>query len=459
MVNEISLRKGTTFDTIEVKGQGLGVNTCEVEVQFGDMVCTVKGISELGFFCSIDSGNNPTVGLLQEISILIKNRGYALIDIEKRMDRSFALIPAIRTISPEMGSSAGGSLIAISGTGFSDDKEKLTVSIGGYNCPVESSSFTQITCVSPAQAAGAKTVEVTILAATGSPVMAVCKHLSGVCTFSFSSSVTPTLTSVVPNAITGTGEVNMILTGTNLMSSVNGATVHIGNQQCIVQSQSVDSIACSITNLPLGENLVQAAVTGYGNAVSSLVVTSPPIISSISPNAGSIYGGTTLTFNGNGFTLEASVDIGGVPCEVEAATLSELICKTGAHAAGTSQVVIEIGSVTYPQQTYEYQQNISPEILSISPLTGSHGETVTITGQNFLPVSKVTIGEKECTLTSETANQIQCTTAPHAVGPQSVVVQTIHGKSNSNIQYEYILELSMTTPISGEHIISISYLN
>lgn len=413
-------------------------------------MCTVQGIGDSGFFCTIDSGNNPTVGVLQEISVLIKNRGYALINIEKRVDRSFALFPAIRTVSPQSGSTAGGTLVTISGTGFPEEEDKVTVSIGGYICHVESSLSTEITCKSSAQTVGTKDVEVTVITTTGSEIMAVCKHASGSCTFLYSSTATPVVTIVTPDAITGTTETTLTLTGSNLKSMVEGATVLVGDQECTVQSQSVDTITCTITNLPLGLNDISVDVAGFGSALSSLTVTSPAIISSVTPVLGSVYGGTTITFMGNGFTSDATVSIGGVACEVKSASLSEMKCITGAQVAGSYPVSVQVGSVTYPQQNYEYKQEISPEVTSITPSNGGHGLTVTIAGQNFVSPSKVTIGEAECTVVSETAIQIVCTTTPHAVGSQNVVVETQHGISNHNVQYEYVLSVTSFNPTSGK---------
>ncbi|XP_061164553.1 fibrocystin-L-like [Saccostrea echinata] len=448
-VTGVSRNEGTTFDTITVTGQGISNNICELEVKFGDNVCSVKGQGDGKFDCCIDSSNSPTVGLLQEISVLVKNRGFALLQTEKRLERSFALVPAVKTISPSSGSTAGGTPITITGTGFTEDKERVVVTIGGYICPVKSTSFTQITCLSSAQIVGTKTIEVKVITNTGIQVMAICKHTSGSCVFSYATSMTPELTSVNPESITGTSQTTLTLTGTNLKSTVVGATVHIGNEECAVQSQTVDTITCTITNLPLGQNAVRVSVSGFGSAVSSLEVASPAVISSLTPSSGSVYGGTVIHVQGNGFTQDANITIGGVSCQLISATLSDLQCTTGAHAAETSQVDIQVGSETYPQETFTYSEGISPKITSISPNQGNHGVQVTISGQNLSPVQRVTIGEAECTVVSSTATEITCTTTPHAVGPQSVVVHTNHGISNGDIQYEYTLGLSAVNPSSG----------
>jgi len=54
--------------------------------------------------------------------------------------------PILDSISPEMGTSAGGVLITLSGTGFLNDPAKTKVYIDGVSCSVNSATTTQITC-------------------------------------------------------------------------------------------------------------------------------------------------------------------------------------------------------------------------------------------------------------------------------------------------------------------------
>jgi len=56
------------------------------------------------------------------------------------------------------------------------------------------------------------------------------------------------------------------------------------------------------------------------------------VISSVSPNTGSMQGGTTLTINGENFCNNAQypvvVNVGGQPCTVVNASLTSILCQT-----------------------------------------------------------------------------------------------------------------------------------
>ena len=61
-----------------------------------------------------------------------------------------------------------------------------------------------------------------------------------------------------------------------------------------------------------------------------------PIIKEMSPQLGSIAGGTEVTIRGHGFSMDEediSIDIGGSKCVVESSTLEEIICVTEEQAA------------------------------------------------------------------------------------------------------------------------------
>ena len=74
----------------------------------------------------------------------------------------------------------------------------------------------------------------------------------------------------------------------------------------------------------------------YNNKTSELVTACSAIndvtytleVTAISPEYGSLLGGTTITLTGAGFG-NTSVTLGGVPCDVTSDTETELVCVTG----------------------------------------------------------------------------------------------------------------------------------
>lgn len=66
-----------------------------------------------------------------------------------------------------------------------------------------------------------------------------------------------------------------------------------------------------------------------------------PTVVSISPNSGPQAGGTSVAVFGTGFKRGATVAIGGVACtSVQWIAPQEILCVTGAHAAGAVNVVV-----------------------------------------------------------------------------------------------------------------------
>ncbi len=82
-----------------------------------------------------------------------------------------------------------------------------------------------------------------------------------------------------------------------------------------------------------------------------------PTVSGVSPPSGPTTGGTPITVTGSGFLDGATVTVGGVGCSpVTFVSATELKCTTGAHAAGTTDVVVtnpdlqtatKVGAFTY----------------------------------------------------------------------------------------------------------------
>lgn len=81
-------------------------------------------------------------------------------------------------------------------------------------------------------------------------------------------------------------------------------------------------------------------IEGYQNpymAVNNYI----PSFASIAPTSGAAAGGTAVAVYGAGFRRGATVTIGGVLCtSVQWIAPEELLCITGAHAAGAVNVVV-----------------------------------------------------------------------------------------------------------------------
>ncbi|HWX73764.1 MAG TPA: IPT/TIG domain-containing protein, partial [Solirubrobacteraceae bacterium] len=82
---------------------------------------------------------------------------------EQRLEKA---PPTITRVSPKRGPSAGGTVVTISGSGFSEAK---TVSFGGFSGEILGVSATTIQVKSPAHAKGTVEVSVTTAVGTSAP--------------------------------------------------------------------------------------------------------------------------------------------------------------------------------------------------------------------------------------------------------------------------------------------------
>lgn len=196
---------------------------------------------------------------------------------------------------------------------------------------------------------------------------------------------------------------------------------------------------------------------GIGNVVSAVNLTSSAAISSVSPTSGSTYGGVLLTINGNGFAKVASniqVRVGSSTCTIVQTTPGQVKCIVPAQGSNTSPASISVisNSVTFPSSsTFTYSSSVTPTISSISPTSGTAGQTLTISGSNFVNgQTSVTIGGTTCAIVSVSSSSITCTVSSSPAGTQSVIVSVATvGTSNTNIQFQYALQVSSISPTQG----------
>ena len=153
------------------------------------------------------------------LKVLIQGVGYSKEGTTGSSLFSYTL--AVTGISPSSGSIYGGTLITITGKNFSPINNQNQVFIGDVInnlCDIVSSSFTQIVCqtrVAPAEAqVGAQTVYVYQRVQD----LAVCS-ISGGCSFTFDSTISPQVTS---SSITARAGDSVVLNGTKLAPQSGG---------------------------------------------------------------------------------------------------------------------------------------------------------------------------------------------------------------------------------------------
>ena len=155
--------------------------------------------------------------------------------------------------------------------------------------------------------------------------------------FTYSASLTPSVTSVSSDLLTVIGGVLLKIQGTSFIStSGSDPIVKIGGKPCVVVNSSDTEISCTTPPNSPGKHRLAVIIEGKGLALISQLWKSVEYVlyvENIYPKHGSVLGGTTLTLEGAGFVTNASkvhVIIGKRKCDVISSTENKIQCKTKA---------------------------------------------------------------------------------------------------------------------------------
>ena len=309
--------------------------------------------------------------------------------------------PTLVSITPTSGAIGGGTTLSLIGNGFLPG---ASISVGGVNCnSVSVPSSTLATCTTGPHSAGA--VDVTITNADGqfSTLPSAFTYRSG-----------PTLTSISPQAGPLTGGTVVTLSGSNFIA---GASVTLRGVPCsAVTVVSATQITCTTPVNTAGavDVTVINPDSQSSTLASSYVYQAPPNVTSISPTAGSIAGGTILTLTGTGFLAGATVNMEGTGCNsVTVVSSTTMTCTTSAHAAGTLNVTVTNTDGQFSTLSSAYTYQPGPAVTSVSPAGGilTGGTLITVTGSGFGPSAAVTLDGLTCTgVVVVNSTQITCNT-------------------------------------------------
>lgn len=210
----------------------------------------------------------------------------------------------------------------------------------------------------------------------------------------------------------------------------------------------VSSISAGVTDLT-GNTLVTTLPSGQNLADNADVVidASPPTVTAISPQGGANTGGTSVTITGTNFDLALTdVQIGGSACTgVTVNSATELTCTTGVNTTGFKNIVVtNLDSTTGTMLAgYIYSPEVTVTGVSQSTGTIGGGETITITGTNFvfpsIGVTSVVIGGIGCgTVTALSTTELTCVTGAAAVaGTYDINVIQYHQTATLSSSFTY----------------------
>jgi hypothetical protein len=380
-ISSVSPASGTTVGGTSVFISGSSFSTA-TSVAFGGVQATaIQVINDITIQATTPA---HAAGL---VDIVIVNAGGTGTGVGKY---TYVLPPApvVSSITPNTGSSVGGTAVTITGTNLS---AATSVTIGGNAAVgVVVVNDTTITATTPP---GVVSPAVNVVVTTPSGTSGASGN--GLYTY---TTPTPTVTAIGPTSGSTAGGTFVTITG----SHFTGATsVTIGGTAVTSFTVSSDTAITATTGAHAAQVGVDVVVTtpagNSGTTGNGLYTygTPPPTVTSISPNFGPSVGGTAVTITGSAFTGTTAVTIGGIAATgVVVVDDNHITATTAAHAAGVVNVAVTtpIGTGT-GVGLYTYTPP-PPTVTSVSPNSGhTTGFTpITITGTRFTGVVLVTVG-------------------------------------------------------------------
>ena len=351
--------------------------------------------------------------------------------------------PTISGISPNSGPTSGGQTVVITGSNFVGVTQ---VGIAGTSVSYTVNSPNQITAITPPFST-IGSVSVTV-ATAGATALA-----PNIYTY---STVTPqpTISGISPNSGPTSGGQTVVITGANFVG-VN--SVSIAGTSVSYTVNSATQITATTPPFSTAQSVSVAVGTARGtalvsNAYTYSTVTPQPTITSISPNNGPTSGGQTVVITGANFVGVTSVGIAGTSVSYTVNSPTQITATTPSFSTigSVSVTVATARGTAFASNIYTYSTvTPQPTISSISPNSGptSGGQTVVISGANFVGVTSVGIAGTSVPFTVNSPTQITATTPPFSIAQSvSVTVAAPRGTALASNIYTYTPGSLSSTP-------------
>jgi hypothetical protein len=184
-----------------------------------------------------------------------------------------------------------------------------------------------------------------------------------------------------------------------------------------------------------------------GDKVTVMVATTTiPAVTAISPNAGPLGGGNSITITGTNLNLATNVYFGTIPATSYLVNSASQITATApAQQAGPVDITVAANngtSVTSAADQFTYEG--PPTVTGVSPSSGptTGGTLVTITGTNLLGASQIYFGATPAPLYSiNSATQITVTAPPVSSAENAQITVTTPSGTSAIVpadQFTYI---------------------
>jgi YD repeat-containing protein len=335
--------------------------------------------------------------------------------------------PAVTSVAPTTG--AVGTSVTVTGLRFGTIQGTSSVTFNGLAGTPTAWSDTTISVPVPA---GAKSGPIAVT-------------VQGLVSNTTSFGVPPVVSSVVPNI--GAKDTLVTITGTNFGDTQSGGSITFNGNYAFLANWTDTSIT---TQVPAGSSSGPVVVVA-SSPVGALISNGVPFtvganIVAMTPNSGPV--GTSVAISGSlfGNTQGAStVAFNGMASNPSSWRDNTILAPVPVGAT-TGPIVVTVGGVGINGPTF----TVVPGITNLSPLSGSAGTSVTITGSGFglaQGSSQVTFNSVAAIPTSWGATSI-VVPVPAGATSGSVLV-TVSGVSSNPVTFGVGPQISSLSSTSG----------
>ncbi len=351
--------------------------------------------------------------------------------------------PILTSLSPASGVAGTSIGVTLAGSNFATGAS-INISGSGVTASnvvvVNSSQITSTLVIAPNAAPGSYSVGV--VTSSGS---------SGAMPF-IVSAAPPILTSLSPaSGVAGTS-IGVTLAGSNFATgasiNISGAGVTASNV-VVVNGSQITATLMIAANALSGSYPVAVTTTGGSSGMVPFTVslTSPPVLTSLTPASGVAGTSTSVTLSGSNFAAGSAISISGSgltaasvavvnSSQITAALVISANAAPGPHGVQVTGTNGSTGQLTFTVNP----ANGLPTVTSVTPATGARGTAVavTITGTNFISGAGLrlsglgaSINRSDVVVNQNTITATFTLTPTAVLGVHNVYVVTSAGTSNT----------------------------
>ncbi|MEU8591254.1 IPT/TIG domain-containing protein [Streptomyces sp. NPDC048664] len=224
-------------------------------------------------------------------------------------------------ISPNQGSTAGGTAVTITGVNLAG---ATSVKFGTKSATITSNTPTMVGVTSPS---GTGVVDVTVTTAGGTSNPLSFYYIGPPFLSDLNADSGPTAGGNTVT-LTGTG----LSTATEVLFGANSATPTVVSDTTLTVTVPAGAAAGSVA----------VSVTTAGGVAGGLsyVYVDAPTVTQLTPTSGPSTGGTSVTITGTGFNTTQSVTFDGVPAPFAVLSSTTLVAVTPAGSPGAVDVTV-----------------------------------------------------------------------------------------------------------------------